>query len=140
MLKLSIITKNLQLDIIYYVLYNMQNKKGDIMVKYIDIDNVGTILKEEFMDEYKLSMNALANAIGVPANYIHGIVHGTRGISAAMDLRLTRYFGLSEGYFLRLQNRYDTLIARREIPEIELNRIVPILRGHVLRAENRMTA
>ena len=50
-------------------------------------------------------------------NRIHAIVNGTRDISADTDLRLCKFFGLSEGYFLRLQNAYDTLEAKRRIAE-----------------------
>ena len=96
------------------------------MSNYIDIDHVGTILREEFMEPLGLSMNALARAIDVPANYIHGIVHGTRGISAAIDLRLTRYFGLSQGYFLRIQTHYDMVLASRNISDAELAKIIPL--------------
>ncbi len=98
------------------------------MTAYIDIDHVGIVLKEEFMEPLGLSMNALARAIDVPANYIHGIVHGTRGISAALDLRLTRYFGLSQGYFLRIQTHYDMVLAKRDISMESLNKIVPLNR------------
>ena len=73
----------------------------------------GDILKFEFLDELKLSQNALAKALHIPANRIHAIVNGTRGISGDTDLRLTRFFGLSEGYFLRLQNDYDLMEAKR---------------------------
>lgn len=99
------------------------------MLDYIDIDHVGTVLREEFMEPLGLSMNALARAIGVPANYIHGIVHGTRGISAALDLRLTRYFGLTQGYFLRIQTRYDMVLASRNITDTELAKIIPFHRS-----------
>ena len=61
-----------------------------------------------------MSQNALAQAIGVPSNRINDIVRGRRGITADTDLRLARYFGLSEGYWLRLQNTYDMMEARRE--------------------------
>lgn len=98
------------------------------MTKYIDTGHVGDILREEFMEPLGLSMNALARAIDMPANCIHGIVHGTRGISAQVDLRLTRYLGLSQGYFLRLQNRLDMVAAKRAITEDELLKIVPINR------------
>ena len=98
------------------------------MSNYIDIDHVGMILKDEFMEPLGLSMNALARAIDVPANYIHGIVHGTRGISAEMDLRLTRYFGLSQGYFLRIQTHYDMVLASRNISDAELAKIIPFNR------------
>jgi addiction module HigA family antidote len=73
----------------------------------------GEILKEEFLNEIGMSQNQLAIAIGVPTNRIHDIVRGRRGITADTDLRLSRFFGLSEGYWLRLQNAYDLMEARR---------------------------
>ena len=73
----------------------------------------GDILKHEFLEVTGLSQNRLAGAIGVPPNRIHAIVAGTRGVTADTDLRLSRFFGLSEGYFLRLQNAFDLLEARR---------------------------
>jgi addiction module HigA family antidote len=75
----------------------------------------GEILKEEFLSEIGMSQNKLAEAIGVPGNRIHAIVNGTRDITADTDLRLCKYFRLSEGYFLRLQNAYDTLEAKRRL-------------------------
>jgi antitoxin HigA-1 len=79
----------------------------------------GEILKYEFLDVLGLGQNQLAHAIGVPPNRIHAIVKGTRDISADTDLRLCRFFALSEGYFLRLQNAFDTMEAKRQIsPQI----------------------
>ena len=75
----------------------------------------GEILKEEFLSEIGMSQNQLAHAIGVPGNRIHAIVKGTRDITADTDLRLCKFFGLSEGYFLRLQNAYDTREAKRRV-------------------------
>lgn len=75
----------------------------------------GEILKEEFLAETGLSQNALADALGVPRNRIHAIISGDRDITADTDLRLCRFFQLSEGYFLRLQNAYDTMEAKRKI-------------------------
>lgn len=75
----------------------------------------GEILKAEFLDEIGLSQNRLAQAISVPSNRIHAIVNGTRDITADTDLRLCKFFGLSEGFFLRLQNAFDTLEAKRKI-------------------------
>ena len=75
----------------------------------------GEILKQEFLSEIGMSQNRLARAIGVPGNRIHAIVNGTRDITADSDLRLCRFFRLSEGYFLRLQNAYDTREAKRRI-------------------------
>jgi len=73
----------------------------------------GDILKEEFLKEIGMSQNALANAIGVPANRIHAIIAGERSITADTDLRLSRFFSLSEGYWLRLQNAYDLMEAKK---------------------------
>jgi antitoxin HigA-1 len=75
----------------------------------------GEILKAEFLNEIGMSQNWLGAAIGVPLNRIHAIVNGTRDITADTDLRLCKFFGLSEGYFLRLQNAYDTMEAKRRI-------------------------
>ena len=82
------------------------------------------ILKEEFLNEIGVSQNQLAQAIGVPGNRIHAIVNGTRDITADTDLRLCKFFGLTDGYFLRLQNAYDTLEAKRRIAS-EVARIIP---------------
>ena len=86
---------------------------------------VGEILKEEFLEEIGMSQNALAKAIAelaegiaVPANRIHAIVNGTRRVTADTDLRLCRYFGLSEGYFLRLQNAYELMEAKRKMGQV----------------------
>jgi antitoxin HigA-1 len=86
----------------------------------------GEILRSEFLDEAGISQNKLAEAIGVPANRIHAIVNGTRGITADTDLRLCRFFGLSEGFFLRLQNSFDTLEAKRHIAN-EVAKIKPLV-------------
>lgn len=88
----------------------------------------GEILKAEFLNEIGMSQNRLAEAIGVPGNRIHAIVNGTRDITADTDLRLCKFFGLSEGYFLRLQNAYDTLEAKRRV-SAEIAKIRPYKRG-----------
>lgn len=85
------------------------------MTKKIHNPHVGEILKFEFLDELNMSQNALAKAIGVPANRIHAIVRGDRSITADTDLRLCKFFGLSEGYFLRLQLAYELLEAKRKL-------------------------
>ena len=90
----------------------------------LDNPKVGKILKEEFLDEIGMSQNALAKAIAVPANRIHAIVNGTRRVTADTDLRLCRYFGLSEGYFLRLQNAYELMEAKRKLGQV-LSEIQP---------------
>lgn len=91
--------------------------------------HVGEILKYEFLEELGISQNALARAIKVPPNRIHAIVKGTRGITADTDLRLCHYFRLSEGYFLRLQNSYELMEAKRKLGE-SLTSIIPLEVGY----------
>ncbi len=87
--------------------------------------HVGIILKEEFISGIGISQNQLAHAIGVPPNRIHHIVSGDRSITADKDLRLCRFFGLLEGYFLRLQNMYDLMEAKRSQKYALIEQIVP---------------
>jgi len=96
-----------------------------MMKKFIKLDHVGKILFEEFMEPYNLSQNALAKAVGVAPSRITDIVNGRRGITADTDLRLTRFFSLSEGYFLRLQEHLETTLVKQKI-NAELNKIIPI--------------
>jgi addiction module HigA family antidote len=84
----------------------------------------GEILLLEFLAPMGLSQSALARAIGVPPRRVNEIVLGKRAVTADTDLRLTRYFGLSEGFFLRLQADHDLMARRPEIAE-ELRTIVP---------------
>ena len=84
----------------------------------------GELLWEEFMVPMGISRYRLAKDIGVPAQRVGDIVMGKRSITADTDLRLSRYFGVSEGFWLRAQAACDLETARREIKD-ELNRIVP---------------
>ena len=77
--------------------------------------NPGEILLEEFLKPMQLSQTALARAIGVPPRRINEIVLGKRAVTADTDLRLARYFKMSEGFFLGLQTDYDLMQRRREI-------------------------
>lgn len=83
------------------------------MTKFLKNPHPGEILQEEFLEPLDMSQNALAQAIGVPSNRINELVRGRRGVTADTDLRLARYFALSEGYWLRLQNSYDLMEAYR---------------------------
>jgi len=77
----------------------------------------GEILLEEFLKPMGLSQTAMARAIGVPPRRINEIVLGKRTITADTDLRLARYFGLSEGFFLGLQTDYELMARRRQISD-----------------------
>lgn len=75
----------------------------------------GELLQEEFLKPMGISQYRLAKEISVPAQRIGEIVAGKRGITAGTDLRLCRFFGLSNGYWLRAQAAYDTEVAERAI-------------------------
>jgi antitoxin HigA-1 len=91
----------------------------------LHVSTVGEILLEEFLKPMSISQNAIARAISVPPRRINEIVLGKRAVTADKDLRLSKYFGLSEGYFLRLQIDYDLRMQKREIAKV-LETITPI--------------
>lgn len=91
----------------------------------------GELLQEEFLEPLGISQYRLAKEIGVPAQRIGQIVLGRRSITADTDLRLCRFFGLSEGYWLRAQAAYDTEVARARL-EPELKKIKPWVRAACL--------
>jgi addiction module HigA family antidote len=75
----------------------------------------GEMLEEEFLKPLGLTKYRLAKDIGVPAQRIGEIVSGKRSVTADTDLRLCRYFGLSDGWWLRGQAAYDTAIAKEAL-------------------------
>lgn len=77
----------------------------------------GEVLLSEFLQPMQLSQYALAKAIGVPARRINEIVLGKRSVSPDTALRLSRYFGLSERFWLNLQTRYDLEMAKDHLAD-----------------------
>ena len=75
----------------------------------------GEILQEEFLKPMGISQYKLAQDIGVPAMRVNRIVREVRGISADTALRLARYFGTSERFWLNLQTRYDLEVERERL-------------------------
>ena len=86
--------------------------------------HAGEMLWSEFMEPLGLDAAALAPAIDAAAGDIEAVVTGARPMDAELDLRLARYFGVSEGFFLRLQADYELLEAKRTLNG-RLDRIVP---------------
>ncbi|MBU6364843.1 MAG: HigA family addiction module antidote protein [Gemmatimonadetes bacterium] len=84
----------------------------------------GELLREEFLIPMGISQYRLAKEIGVPAQRIGEIVAGRRTITADTDLRLCRFFGLSNGYWLRAQAAHDTEVAAKALAPV-LRRIKP---------------
>lgn len=102
------------------------NKKTVIQI--IEPVFPGELLNEEFLLPLGITKYRIAKEIGVPAQRIGEIVAGRRAVTADTDLRLCKYFGLSEGYWLRVQNKYDVEIARRKI-QAQLDGITPMNRA-----------
>lgn len=92
------------------------------MAEMIEPVTPGELLKEEFLEPMGISQYRLAKETGIPAQSIGQIVLGRRSSTADTDLRLCKFFGLSDGYWLRAQAAYDTEVARRKIAP-ELSRI-----------------
>ena len=84
----------------------------------------GELLLEEFLKPMGISQYRLAKEIGVPAQRIGEVVKGKRAVTADTDLRLCRFFGLSNGYWLRAQAAHDTEVAERALRS-KLGKIKP---------------
>ena len=79
----------------------------------------GELLKEEFLEPMGISQYRLAKETGIPAQRIGQIVLGKRRFTADTDLRLCKFLGLSDGYWLRAQAAYDAEVAKRALaPEL----------------------
>ena len=83
----------------------------------------GEMLKEEFLKEYGLSQNRLAEAIGISPNRIAEIVNNRRRITADTALRLGLYFGNSPEFWMNLQTHYDLKLAHRNLKPKDARRI-----------------
>lgn len=94
------------------------------MKNTIPTPTVGEILKEEFMLPLDITAYRLAKDIGVPTSRVIEILHGKRKITADTSLRLAKYFGLSDKYFLNLQNDIDIRLLK-ETQQEEFDRIIP---------------
>ena len=88
------------------------------------LDNVhpGEVLLEEFLKPLGVSQNSLARAVNVPPRRINEIVHGKRSVSADTAVRLSRFFGTSEKFWLGLQDDFDLEEARKKVDLVEIKR------------------
>lgn len=98
--------------------------KSAITTDLLHNPSPGEVLLEDFLRPAALSQSALARAIGVPPRRINEIVLGKRAITADTDLRLSRYWSVSEGFWLSLQADYDLMARRRELGDV-LDKIAP---------------
>lgn len=90
----------------------------------IELETPGEMLRLDFLEPMGLTPYRLAKCLGVPAIRISEILRGKRAITAETSLLLDRYFGLSDGYWFRLQSDYDLRRARRTMGE-RLRRVEP---------------
>ena len=90
------------------------------------LDNVhpGDILREDFLIGGEIPLDEVAEATGIDPAVLKAIIASQRDVDAEIDLRLARYFGMSEGFFLGLQIDYDLEEVRRR-DGADLDRIVP---------------
>ncbi len=91
----------------------------------------GEILLEEFLEPMELSQYRLAKDISVPARRINEIVHAKRGITADTALRLARYFGTTDRFWMNLQTHYDLEIERHRLGEGSRRRSPSVTHGAV---------
>ena len=87
----------------------------------------GEVLLEEFLNPMGISQYRLAKDISVPARRINEIIHGKRSISVDTALRLSRYFGISERFWLNLQIRYDLEIQKDRLEKRIENEVKVLL-------------
>lgn len=93
---------------------------GKTMSDFIETPTIGEILSEEFLIPLGISAYKLAQEINVPASRIQDILHNRRKITVDTSLRLAKFFGLSDGYFISLQDDIDIRNAKIELaPQLE---------------------
>jgi len=95
------------------------------MTKAMEPIHPGEVLLEEFLEPLGVTQHRLAVSIDVPPRRINEIVHGKRGISADTALRLARYFGTSDRFWLNLQSRFDLEVERDQLGSA-LDAITPL--------------
>ena len=90
------------------------------MAEYIETPTMGEILNEEFLIPLGLSAYKVAQEIKVPTSRIQDILHNRRRITVDTSLRLAKFFGVSDGYFMALQDDIDIRNAKLELaPQLE---------------------
>ena len=102
----------------------MSKSKTTTNPEWLHNSHAGEILVSEFMEPLNLTDEALAGSLGVAPLRLRDVVSGKKRIDADLDLRLARYFRMSEGFFLGLQIDHELLEAKRALNG-ELDRILP---------------
>jgi addiction module HigA family antidote len=102
----------------------MSKSPSTIDPEWLHNSHAGELLVSEFMEPLALTDEALAASLGVGAARLRDVIRGLKPMDADLDLRLARYFRMSEGFFLGLQNDYELLEAKRALNGA-LDRILP---------------
>lgn len=103
----------------------MSNSSTTTEPDLIEPIHPGEILMEDFIESFGITQNRLAVSIGVPPRRINEIVHGKRGITADTAIRLARYFGTSDEFWMNLQSNYELRVERRTLRD-KVARITPL--------------
>jgi addiction module HigA family antidote len=90
-----------------------------------ELPTIGEVLATEFLESMNISQNALSKALGIPQNRLSDIINGKRGVSADTDLRLCKYFGLTDGFFIGMQMDFERIAAKQKLQK-ELDKIIPL--------------
>ena len=103
----------------------MSNSSITTEADLIEPIHPGEILMEDFIEGFGITQNKLAVSIGVPPRRINEIVHGKRGITADTAIRLARYFGTSEEFWMNLQSHYELRLEGRALQD-QIEAIAPL--------------
>lgn len=87
------------------------------MSRHIPLPHPGEVLREEFLEPMGLSVYALAKAIGVPRSRINAICHGEMGLTAAIALRLGKFFDVDPRWFMNMQTQYDLHVEAERLAD-----------------------
>jgi addiction module HigA family antidote len=93
----------------------MSNSSTTTEADLIEPIHPGEIVMEDFIEGFGITQHKLAVSIGVPPRRINEIVHGKRGITADTAIRLARYFGTPEEFWMNLQSNYELRLERRAL-------------------------
>ena len=103
----------------------MSNSSTTTEADLIEPIHPGEVLMEDFIEGFGITQNKLAVSIGVPPRRINEIVHGKRGITADTAIRLARYFGTSEEFWMNLQSHYELRLVGRALQD-QIEAIAPL--------------
>ena len=97
------------------------------MASKIPLEHPGIILKEEFIESLDITAYAVSKGTGIPQTALGEILKGKRNISPINALKFSKYFGVSENFFLNIQSRYDLDLAKEKAKR-PLSKIIPFKR------------